>query len=465
MTVLADPPRPRHSRDGCHARNARHWRRHLRHSLQARLVLLFLLLALGISGLFFAATREFFSTGWRDLARPLVADYLDRLASEIGSPPDVARASAIAARLPLSIRIDGPQVQWASHPQRHEHGPHDDRFRDGLIRQTADGHQIRFGLGDWRWANRPRWQGWLVLAGLLALTAGAYAVVRRLFRPLDDIRAGALRYGQGDFSQPIPLRRRDELGELGTEVNRMASGLQHMLDGQRGLLLAISHELRSPLTRARLHAELLADGPQRSALLRDLGLMRDLVSDLLEAERLAVGAAALQRAPTDLNALVQDLVAAQFADSAVALRLDPALPPLWLDRVRLQLLVRNLLDNALRHGAGTAVLLTTEHGISDRSDTGNRKGAIRLTVRDYGPGVDPAQLPRLTEAFYRPDAARTRASGGVGLGLSLCQRVATSHGGSLEVRNAQPGLAVSLVLPVSCASPPAAAINPPAAPA
>ena len=431
--------------------------------------------ALGITALFFGVTRELFSTGWRDLARPLVADYLDRLASEIGSPPDVARAKSIAARLPLSIRIDGPLVQWASHPQRQDHGLRDGRMRGGppdgaadrdgdgardtLLRRTADGHRIRFGLGDWRWAARPSWHGWLVLGGLLALTAGAYAVVRRLFRPLDDIRAGALRYGQGDFSQAIPLRRRDELGELGAQVNRMASGLQHMLDGQRGLLLAISHELRSPLTRARLHAELLADGPQRSALLRDLGLMRDLVSDLLEAERLAVGAAALQRAPTDLNALVQDLLAAQFADRGVTLQLDPALPPLWLDRVRLQLLVRNLLDNALRHGSATAVVLRTERDAA---------GVIRLTVRDHGPGVDPAQLPRLTDAFYRPDAARTRGGGGVGgvgLGLSLCQRVASSHGGSLELRNARPGLTVSLVLPAASAKPPAAGLNQPAAPA
>ena len=462
MTVAAGGPGPAgQAGQAAPAYSTHRWRHRLRHSLQARLVLLFLLLALGISGLFFAATRELFSTGWRDLARPLVADYLDRLAAEIGSPPDVARARAITTRLPLSIRIDGPQVQWASHPQRHGHGPPDQalhdgagdvpgdgphgRLSDGLIRQTADGHQIRFGLGDWRWAERPRWHGWLVLAGLLALTAGAYAVVRRLFRPLDDIRAGALRYGQGDFSQTIPLRRRDELGELAAQINTMASGLQHMLDGQRGLLLAISHELRSPLTRARLHAELLADGPERKALLRDLGLMRDLVSDLLEAERLAVGGAALQRAPTDMNALVQDLVAAQFADSGVLLQLGQALPLLWLDRARLQLLVRNLLDNALRHGAGTAVLLRTERDAA---------GVVRLTVRDHGPGVDPNQLPRLSDAFYRPDAARTRASGGVGLGLSLCQRVASSHGGSLVLRNAQPGLAVSLVLPATCASPP-----------
>ena len=173
----------------------RRWRTALGHSLKARLVLMFLALALGTTLIFVAGTRELFSTGWRELARPLVADYLDRLALEIGSPHSVARAQAL---------------------------------------------------------------------------------VRRLLRPLEDIHAGTLRYGSGNFSTPIPQRRRDELGELAGHVNAMAASRQRMLEGQRGLLLAISHELRSPLTRARLHAELLAEGTERSTLLRDLGQMRDL---------------------------------------------------------------------------------------------------------------------------------------------------------------------------------------------
>ena len=234
------------------------------------------------------------------------------------------------------------------------------------------------------------------------------------------------------------MRRQDELGELATQVNTMASSLQRMLEGQRGLLLAISHELRSPLTRARLHAELLAEGAERMALLRDLGQMRDLISDLLESERLAAGAAALQREATDLNALVRDLVEAQFAGRDITLSLDSALPTLALDRSRLQLLVRNLLDNALRHGAGTPVALHT--GLTD--------AGVCLRVRDLGPGVAPAQLPHLTEAFYRPDEARSRSAGGVGLGLYLCRLVAESHGGSLRLRNAQPGLEISLCLPL-----------------
>ncbi len=426
------------------------WARRLGHSLKARLVLVFLALALGTTLLFVSATRELFFSGWRELVRPLVADYLDRLAADLGSPPDPLRAQALVQRLPLSIRIDGPQVQWDSQPQRQSHGPHDPRWRDALERRSADGHRIHFGI-DWAgagWHDRPHWFGWATLAALLALTAGAYAWVRHLLRPLADIQAGALRYGQGDFSQPIPQRRQDELGALAAQVNAMASSLQHMLAGQRGLLLAISHELRSPLTRARLHAELLDEGAQRQALLRDLGQMRDLISDLLESERLAGGAAALQREALDLNALAAALVASQFAGRGVQLDLAPALPQLQADRARLQLLLRNLLDNALRHGGGGPVLLRTNVPAG---------GGWLLTVRDQGPGVDAAVLARLGEPFYRPDAARSRAAGGVGLGLYLCRLVAQSHGGTLQWRNAAPGLEVSLCLPPESA--------PPAAPA
>jgi signal transduction histidine kinase len=421
------------------ARRRGWWRWWRPQSLKARLVLVFLALALGTTMLFVSATRELFSTGWRELARPLVADYLDRLAADIGSPPDLVRAQTLVQRLPLSLRIEGPQVQWDSHPDMERHGPRDGAWRDALERQTADGHRIRFGLhwGGAGWQDRPAWYGWATLAALLGLTAGAWAWVRHLLRPLGDIQAGARRFGQGDFATPIPQRRPDELGALAAQVNAMATSLQHMLAGQRGLLLAISHELRSPLTRARLHAELLDDGAQRDALLRDLGQMRDLISGLLEGERLAGGGAALQRETVDLNLLAQEAVDSQFAGRGITLQLADGLPRLQADRSRLQLLLRNLLDNALRHGGSTPVQLRTAAV----------DGGWQLSVRDHGPGVDATVLQRLGEPFYRPDAARSRDAGGVGLGFYLCKLVAQSHGGTLQWRLAAPGLEVSLWLP------------------
>jgi signal transduction histidine kinase len=113
---------------------------------------------------------------------------------------------------------------------------------------------------------------------------------------------------------------------------------------------------------------------------------------------------------------------------------------LSLDRTRLRLLIRNLLDNALRHSADA--VHPPEVSLSMNTD-----GTVQLTVRDHGTGVPEDQLPQLAQPFYRPDTARTREGGGVGLGLYLCRLVALAHGGSFTVRNAQPGLAVGVSLP------------------
>lgn len=411
------------------------WHRRFRHSLRWRLVALFLVLAAGTTAIFVAGFRVAFSGGFEVLVKPLLSDYVDRLAADIGSPPDIERARALTLRLPIVVRIDGPQLHWVSDPALDRRS--DDHFRmrhDGGVpmfsRRTADGHLIQFGLGEILWTGRHRWV-WVVPLGALLLTAAAYATVRRLFRPLDDIRGGAMRYGGGDFTTPIPIRRHDELGELASQVNAMASGLQGMLKGQRALLLAISHELRSPLTRARLNAELAPPGAERDALLRDLGLMSELIADLLESERLAAGPAALKRENTDLNTLLGNIVAQHFAGQPLRLTLAPDLPPLAVDRARITLLVRNLIDNALKHGGeASPVELATQLDVD----------GLRLTVRDHGPGVPPDELTRLAEPFYRPDSARARSAGGVGLGLYLCRLVAQSHGAELTLRNATPGL-------------------------
>ena len=429
-------------------------RRKARHSLGVRLVGLFVVLALAMSVVFVIGMQAALRYGWQDFASPLIADYIDTLTAQIGTPPDVARAEALTRRLPLRIRIEGPAVNWSSHPvDRHQARFANAHNHAGIdrpgnpwrpVRELADGHRITFGLAalarDDAPEDRPRLIGWATLAALLMLIGLAYAVVRRLLRPLADIGAGAMRYGRGDFSQPIRPRHPDELGDLAEQINRMADGLQHRLDAKRGLLLAISHELRSPLTRARLNAELVAEGPERDALLRDLAQMRDLVIDLLESERLASGHVVLSTEPSDLNALVDEVLAGQFDADALRFEADASMPRLALDRTRIRLLLRNLFDNALRHtpDAARAPVVTT------RRDS----DAVCLTVRDHGPGVAEASLDQLAQPFHREDTARQRATGGVGLGLYLCRLVAVAHGGTLTFRNAAPGLEVVVRLPM-----------------
>jgi signal transduction histidine kinase len=443
----------------------RPWRR-LTHSLQVRMVLVFLLLAAAMTFVFVGGAQKAFVLGWREAALPLLADYVDRLAAEVAvddrGPPSVARARRIADRLPLVVRIHGPQVNWSSHPWQPDHaeagrlgakagrGGAED-WSALLERRTADGHRIRFDI-DQAVFERRRYLIGYALAGLLLLTALAWWYVRRQLQPLAAIAEGARRFGRGDFGEPIlaqACQARGELGELASTVNTMGRDIHQMLEAKRALLLAISHELRSPLTRARLHAELLPEdgeaAPQREALLRDLKEMTDLVGDLLESERLARGHAALQREPTDVPALaaevLHDLGARHAAAPNVRIKAATDLGEIHVDRARVRLLLRNLLDNALRHGAGAAQ--------PPEVTLARREGALHIEVRDHGPGVPDEQLTHLAQAFYRPDSARTRATGGVGLGLYLCRLVAQAHGGHLELGAARPGLRARAVLPLN----------------
>ncbi|HYP30307.1 MAG TPA: HAMP domain-containing sensor histidine kinase [Burkholderiaceae bacterium] len=471
-------------------------------SLGARLVGLFLVLALAVGVTFMLGVHAQQRAGWHEMLRPLVMNYADTLVAEIGSPPDVERARLLAQRLPLRIRIEGPTVNWDSadepappppppaeglpRPPRHPvvtlpngdplplvvpeprpprgerppaAAPHPglrgapyhlaleaeaDPSLWRVVRRLPDGHRIVFGLADMSHEQRAEHIGWATLAVLLLFTALAYAWVRHMLSPLAALRAGAIRYGQGDFSQPIVPRNHDELGELAEEINAMAARLHHMLDAKRQLLLAISHELRSPLARARMNAELVDESTERSALLRDLGEMRDLITDLLESERLADvqagGHAALHTETTDLSELVREQCDTQAAAGAVTLALAAPLPALPLDRARARLLLRNLVDNALRHGA--------ESEQPPQVSTMATPTSVQLVVRDFGPGMEDAQLRHAAEAFYRADAARLRSTGGVGLGLYLCRLVAEAHGGTLRLRNANPGLEITVELPL-----------------
>lgn len=431
----------------------RRTRHALAHSLRVRLVALFVLLALAMAVVFVGGMQVALGIGWRDAARPLVMDYVDRMAAEIGSPPSVERAQALTDRLPLRVTISGPTVNWSSRPELPQAAPH---WRDNnrwdqephlLERRTLDGHRIQFAISAAAWHDRPRFVGWATLSLLLLFTALAYRRVRRLLRPLDDIRAGALRFGAGDFAQPIAVQRPqrpDELGELAGTINTMASDIQQMLDAKRSLLLAISHELRSPLTRARLNTELLPEAAEvqasRAALLSDLALMRDLVTDLLESERLSSRHVVLHCEAVDLRVLAQEVVDGLV--QPVQQEVATALPVLQLDLARMRLLLRNLLDNALRHSrdAPQAPMLRLNPSVA---------GGVELSVRDFGAGVPPEQLTQLAQAFYRPDLARTREGGGVGLGLYLCKRVALAHGGTFAIANAEPGLRITVTLPPS----------------
>ncbi len=292
---------------------------------------------------------------------------------------------------------------------------------------------------------------------LLAL-ASAWWVARRWVQPLVAMQDATARIARGEFDVRLagPQQgegRADEIGDLVRNVNGMAEGLQRLEGVRRRWVADISHELRTPLAVLRGEIEALVDGVRP--------LQQEAVLSLRE-ETLRIGALVddlhllamsdLQALPCQFDELdpvsfLQQL-AARFRDRAAAagLRLStdtgPAVAqPVWWDRVRIEQLLVNLIENSLRYtDTPGSVMLAMKHD-------GER---IVIDIDDSAPGVPAADLPRLFEPLYRADAARSRHRGGSGLGLAICDAIARSHGGIIAASlSALGGLHVRVELPVS----------------
>lgn len=263
---------------------------------------------------------------------------------------------------------------------------------------------------------------YLVVVAVLFTILGVAArpTARRLTRRLEALERGVERLGAGDFSARVAVEGRDEVARLAERFNAAAERIERLIERERRVLASASHELRSPLARLRLALELIRqEGGQAAAgriaeAVADIGELDELVEDVLLASRLEAG----RRGPLeeiDLASLVND-EAARFDVRSVTR------PARVVGEARpLRRLVRNLLENARRHGAGAEI----EAGVEPLAD-----GGVRLWVADRGPGVRPEERERIFEPFYRRARGDGEAGDGVGLGLALVRQIAEAHGGS-----------------------------------
>jgi signal transduction histidine kinase len=297
------------------------------------------------------------------------------------------------------------------------------------VELVRDGYKIIIASPRMSETPRPDYtQPAIALISILVLV-GCYFAVRWLVRPIKWIQKGTARIGQGDLDYRIRATRRDDLGDLANDINHMADDVKDMLEAKQQLLLAISHELRSPLTRAKVALEFLEDGQVKHDLLGDVREMEKLIADLLESERMNAGHTTLRRSTVELGAMLQALIQSDFEDrfDRINLHLPSETVVREVDEIRVRLVAKNLIENALRY--------TPPDGPPVEVELSTKPGMVILRVRDYGPGIPKEHLPRVTEPFYRADPARSRSTGGLGLGLYLAKRIAEAHRGSLVIES------------------------------
>ncbi|PCC67764.1 Signal transduction histidine kinase [Nannocystis exedens] len=427
------------------------------------------------------ATRERHDAGWVEAADAVVEAHKPALLAALAGDGDLeaaTRALAGALELRVAVRsLDGAHLAGdpATPPLRPLRPRQRSRLERGapvMLREKSGEPQLAFPIGDRavliadtgdQAARRARnlALGVIGLVGLLG--ASAWLLARSLTRRLALLEDGAARMARGELGHRVqvdPLG--DEIDRLGRAMNDMAYQLGELIRGQRSLLANVSHELKTPIARLRVLAELLAERaeslPEHPASARirqgaveleqDLGELATLVQDLLTSGRLELSgphASPVQRTPIDLAPFLARLGAPFAAEVAVT---PPGLSlvgdPLLLDR-----LITNLLSNARRACPQGHVWATAVGAAED----------VTLAVEDEGPGIPPAERARVFEAFYRLDDARARDHGGAGLGLYLCAQIARAHGGTIaaegrqQAGEARPGARLVVRLPL--AGPPA----------
>ena len=292
---------------------------------------------------------------------------------------------------------------------------------------------------------------WVLATAAVALIALVltFALSRRILRPVSELKAAAERMQRGELGVQVQVTGRDEIAGLGTAFNAMASRLAETERLRRQMVTDVAHELRSPVTNLRCSLEAIQDGlapadrASIDALHEETVFLQRLISDLQELALAEAGRLQLHVGDVVVEEVIRRAVAAlaNAPGAAVAVTIEPHLPPVPGDADRLEQVLRNLLSNARRHTPPSGSITVT---------AACAPACVRIAVADTGAGIPADHLPHVFDRFYRADQSRARATGGAGLGLAIARQLVTAHGGSLTASSpgAGGGATFTLDLPL-----------------
>jgi signal transduction histidine kinase len=417
-------------------------------SLVFRLLFYFLLSMLTLAVILAGSFAKRLKPHVQNEILPNVERYIEYLINDIGDPPDLSIAQQLADQLPFEVRIEGQGVDWTSSPKlkaiagyEFEPAPHpyDNVYlshhrRDQYLLIQKQGYQYLFAVDNSFRRGSERRHGvlFLLLGSVLLLL---YLLIRRMFKPIQAISEQVGKIGAGDLTQDIETDGKGELGMLAEGINRMSAQIKVMLESKSALLLAISHELRSPITRMRVNLELLAESEIQQKLINDIREMGTLIASIRESEKLNAGHAPLMLSRCEMLGLVEEVIKAHPCRNRIKTRLSPV--ELEIDQLRMKLLIKNLIDNACHYTIDDQeeVEISLSH---------NQKN-VNIEVRDRGVGIKTEDIPKVTEPFFRPDSSRQRDTGGYGLGLYLCKLIVDAHGGQIVIES-EPGNGTKVIV-------------------
>jgi signal transduction histidine kinase len=391
--------------------------------------------------------------------RPLhqnILQYFNYVIDDIGSPPSLERARQIGRQASLQIYYQGPATSWSTADDFSDiqQVRWRDWSRDPLIRlgryhghhyvelTHASGRYI-FGLDKGFELDPERKRLVIVLLSLLTLIlAGAFLSIRWILKPVRWLNDGVREVSRGNLKHRVPLKRSDELRDLAAAFNDMTRRIGDMLHTKAQLLLDVSHELRSPLTRIKVALEFVPDGSAKESISGDVAEMEKMITEILETARMHHLHGKLNLKRVSLADLLKDVLS-EFENRPPGVQAEDLSVEglVTVDPERIKTVFQNILTNAIKFSSPDSKPV--------RIQLKNRPPNIVVQIADNGIGIPPDELRFIFEPFYRVDKSRTKDSGGYGLGLSLCKTIMEAHDGRIEIASTpKVGTTVTLVFPV-----------------
>jgi len=446
------------------------WTQNVRGSLFVKLFLVSLVSGVLISIALIRGISFAFHPKFDPRMRDNVRNYVKLLMPQLGDAPEFAKGRALAESLGLRIRIEGDGWSWASsndvpalaslpHPPGRRpsgrgfgpppgakwwysilpgpprHTPFEVieyTFSRGPARVLVSGPQMDVET-DWRIL-------FPIVAFVLVVLLTSFLFIRSMLSPVRSLALGVSRIGEGNLDYKVPVESKDELGQLAKGFNEMVLRVREMIHSKKQLLVDVSHELRSPLTRAKVGLELIEHSDAVPQIRKDLSELEEMIETLLEEARLESGRGELLRVHCDASAIVKSLVD-EYCVSSRKVLFDNG-KVIWanVDGARFKSVVRNLVDNALKY--------SNDQPVEVKLDANDE--FLTLSVVDQGIGIAPEEQTRVFEPFYRVDRSRARKTGGFGLGLSLCKKIVEAHSGTISIESALgQGTRVTVRLPLN----------------
>jgi signal transduction histidine kinase len=371
----------------------------------------------------------------------IVPRYIDRMSDyvikDIGSPPDTLKARNLSIELGIGIRYQSHDFNFATaetiptleqlsgEEEFKEHFPFVNNFSMDLDRhkiiifKSGKGVFILVPPTPQDFFNPERAIFILVIL-VSVIFIPLYIILRLLLNPLKVLSNMVQQIGKGNYDVEVPIKRRDELGELADSIKTMAGNIKHSMKSKEQLLIDVSHELRSPLTRIKLGLEVNSSSEKINDDVRE---MENMISGLLESYKSDSTYDQLKIEKVDLKELLDEMKDEYELDGRVDFVYDENKDYMFkADPSKFKIALRNLIDNGLKYSIGKV-----------KVELLNKNGFMDIKVWDKGIGIPEKDLDFIFEPFYRADPSRSRRTGGFGLGLSICKKIVDAHHGMISV--------------------------------